>query len=137
MTTLDLVTVFRVTKSVTKSRLHCTSITACIIHKNIFSAPLGIFYVKTEIWKQNFQKNPPNCKLLFPNGSYRNGDCRALWAKSPWVPSVVCTMFSSLSIRNFIMETRIYCISKIGVGLSWICHSLCFKETFYFFCTAS
>ena len=23
----------------------------------------------------------PICKLLFPNGSYRNGVCRALWAK--------------------------------------------------------
>ena len=33
-----------------------TSVTACIIHKNIFSAPFGIFYMRTEIWKKKFQK---------------------------------------------------------------------------------
>ena len=63
---------------------------AYLIHKSIFSAPFGIFYVKMEILKSIFQKNPiqspngvlPICKLLFPNGSYRNGVCRALWAKS-------------------------------------------------------
>ena len=61
---------------------------AYIIHKNTFSAPCGTFYVRTEIWKENFEKNPiqlpngvlPICKLPFPNGSYRNGVCRGLWA---------------------------------------------------------
>ena len=33
-----------------------TSVTACTIDKNAFSAPFGIFYVKTEIWEQIFQK---------------------------------------------------------------------------------
>ena len=60
----------------------------CTILKNKFSAPFGIFYVRTETWKENFKKKnpiqPPNrelliCKLPFPNGSYHNGVCRALW----------------------------------------------------------
>ena len=50
-----------------------TSVTAGSIHKNTFSASFGIFYLKTQIWKQIFQKNPiqpangvlPICKLLF------------------------------------------------------------------------
>ena len=33
-----------------------TSVTACTIDKNTFSAPFGIFYVRTEIWKEIFQK---------------------------------------------------------------------------------
>ena len=33
-----------------------TSVTACTIDKNIFSAPFGIFYVRTEIWKETFQE---------------------------------------------------------------------------------
>ena len=33
-----------------------TSVTACTIDKNTFSAPFGIFYVRTEILKQIFQK---------------------------------------------------------------------------------
>ena len=49
-----------------------------------------------EILKQILKKNPkqppngvlPIFKLLFPNGSYRNGVCRALWALSN-SPSVV------------------------------------------------
>ena len=67
-----------------------TSVTAFTIDKNTFSAPFGIFYVRTEIWKEIFQKNhiqTPNgvlliFKLPFPNGSYCNGVCRALWAMS-------------------------------------------------------
>ena len=39
-----------------------------------------------------FKKSPiqhpngahPICKLPFPNGSYRNGVCRALWAIAGW-----------------------------------------------------
>ena len=66
-----------------------TSVTACTVDKTIFSAPFGIFYVRMEICKENFQKSPiqpPNgvlliFKLPFPIGSYRNGVCRALWAK--------------------------------------------------------
>ena len=66
-----------------------TSVTACKIDKNSFSAPFGIFYVRMEIWRESFQKKnhtqTPNGMLLifklpFPNGSYRNGVCRALWA---------------------------------------------------------
>ena len=33
-----------------------TSVTACTFDKNTFSAPFGIFYVRTEIWKEIFQK---------------------------------------------------------------------------------
>ena len=33
-----------------------TSVTACTIDENTFSAPFGIFYVRTEIWKEIFQK---------------------------------------------------------------------------------
>ena len=33
-----------------------TSVTACTIDKNTFSAPFGIFHVRTEIWKEIFQK---------------------------------------------------------------------------------
>ena len=33
-----------------------TSVTACSIYESIFSAPFGIFYVRTEIWKETFQK---------------------------------------------------------------------------------
>ena len=33
-----------------------TSVTAYIIHKNIFSAPFGIFYMRTEILKKKIQK---------------------------------------------------------------------------------
>ena len=33
-----------------------TFVTACIIDENTFSAPFGIFYVRTEIWKENFHK---------------------------------------------------------------------------------
>ena len=36
--------------------LFMTSITACTIDKNTFSAPFGIFYARTEIWKEIFQK---------------------------------------------------------------------------------
>ena len=67
-----------------------SSVTACTINENTFSAPFGIFYVRTEICKEIFQKKsytPPIgvlsiCKLPFPNGSYRNGVCTALWAMS-------------------------------------------------------
>ena len=34
-----------------------TSVTACAIDKDTFSAPFGIFYVRTEIFKKHFQKN--------------------------------------------------------------------------------
>ena len=34
-----------------------TSVTACTINKNTFSAPFGILYVRTEIRKEIFQKN--------------------------------------------------------------------------------
>ena len=34
-----------------------TSVTACTIDENISPAPFGIFYVKTEIWKESFQKS--------------------------------------------------------------------------------
>ena len=52
--------------------------------------PIWNFYVRTEILKQIFQKNPTQplngmlsiCKLLFPNGSYHIGACRALWGLS-------------------------------------------------------
>ena len=33
-----------------------TSVTACAIDKNTFSAPFGNFYVRTEIWREIFQK---------------------------------------------------------------------------------
>ena len=33
-----------------------TSVTACTIDKNTFFAPFEIFYVRTEIWKEFFQK---------------------------------------------------------------------------------
>ena len=33
-----------------------TSVTACTIDENTFFAPFGIFYVRTEIWKEIFQK---------------------------------------------------------------------------------
>ena len=39
-----------------KQDLLWTSANACITHKNTFSAPFGIFYVKTKIWVQIFQK---------------------------------------------------------------------------------
>ena len=63
-----------------------TSVTACVIHKNIFSAPFGI--ENGILKKRNFKIypiQPPNgvlpiCKLPFPNGSYLNGVCRAPWA---------------------------------------------------------
>ena len=35
-----------------------TSVTAYAIDKNTFSAPFGIFYVRAEILKQIFKKNP-------------------------------------------------------------------------------
>ena len=33
-----------------------TSVTACTIDENTFSAPFGIFCMRTEIWKEIFQK---------------------------------------------------------------------------------
>ena len=74
-----------------------TYVTGCTIHKNTFSAPFGIFYVKTEIWKETFQKSPLQTsngvllifKLPFPNGSYRNRVCRALWAMSMTVVNLM------------------------------------------------
>ena len=39
-----------------KWKLFRTSVTACTIDKDTFSAPIGIFYVRTEIWKEIFQK---------------------------------------------------------------------------------
>ena len=89
-----------------------TSVTACSIDKkNTFSAPFGIFYVRTEIWKETFQKNHlqiPNgvhlvFKLPFPNGSYRNGVCKALWAKG-----VIRGIFSSFS-RTECLFAGYYC----------------------------
>jgi len=67
-----------------------TSVTDGTIDKNTFSAPFGIFCVRTENWKIIFQKQSYRTphgvllifKLPFPNGSYRNGVCRALWAVS-------------------------------------------------------
>ena len=67
-----------------------TSVTACTIDEDTFSAPFGTFYVTTEIWKEFFQKKSyttlewalPIFKLSFLNGSYSNGVCRALWALS-------------------------------------------------------
>ena len=48
-----------------------TSITACTIDKNTFSAPFGIFYVRTEIWKEIFQKiKNPHFIIIFSNKSY-------------------------------------------------------------------
>ena len=91
-----------------------TSVIACTIHKSTFSAQFRIFYVKMEIWYKIFQKNRiqppygvlPICKLLFPNGSYRNGVCRALWAlsanKNP---------FSSCRIFHMIRAKRPNCLN--------------------------
>ena len=65
-----------------------TSIKACTVDKNIFSASFGIFLrgnLKRDFPKSHIQT--PNgvfliSKLPFPNGSYRNAVCRALWAMS-------------------------------------------------------
>ena len=73
-----------------------TSVTAYKMDKNTFSAPFGIFYVRTEIWKELFKKGPvqpPNgvlliFKLPFQNESYCNGVCRALWAMSISKPNL-------------------------------------------------
>ena len=54
-----------------------------------FLPHLESFILERKFEKINFKKHPiqpPNgvlsiCKLLFPNGSYRNGVCRGLWAK--------------------------------------------------------
>ena len=54
-----------------------TSVTACIIHNNTFSAPFGIFYVRTEIWKEIFQKKiiykPLMGCSLFQNSHFQMG----------------------------------------------------------------
>ena len=54
-----------------------TSVTACTIDKNTFSAPFGIFYVRTEIWKENFSKKvlykPLMGCFLFSNSHFQMG----------------------------------------------------------------
>ena len=65
-------------------------------------------HLESFMWERKFEKKffkksliqPPNgvffiFKLPFPNGSYRNGVCRALWALHPKrsTPFGVCTWF--------------------------------------------
>ena len=58
--------------------------------KAYFLPHLESFIWERKFEKRNFKKypiQPPNwvlpiCKLPFPNGSYRNGVCRGLWAQS-------------------------------------------------------
>ena len=94
-----------------------TSVIACTIHKSTFSAQFRIFYVKMEIWYKIFQKNRiqppygvlPICKLLFPNGSYRNGVCRAFWAKTlcqeiPMIHVVLTIKYISKQFENTLIS---------------------------------
>ena len=108
-----------------------TSVTACTIDKNAFSAPFGISYMRTEIWKEFFLKShiqPPNgvylvFKLPFPNGSYRNGVCRGLWALSfitiiTWI-TFICYSRARKFVKNvnmiqWIKKVLFTCFSNIG-----------------------
>ena len=69
-----------------------TSVTACTIDKNTFSAPIWNLLCQNGNLNRIFSKkvlyNTINgvlliFKLPFPNGSYHNGVCRALWALLP------------------------------------------------------
>ena len=54
----------------TKMGFSRTSVSACTIHKSTFSSPFGIFYVRTETWKEFFQiksNTPPNWVFLMSN----------------------------------------------------------------------
>ena len=72
-----------------------TSVTPCTIEKKIkFLTHLESFMWERKFEKKFFKKSPvqpPNgvsfiFKLPFPNGSYRNMVCRALWALCLWFP---------------------------------------------------
>ena len=55
----------------------------------------------------------PIYKLSFPNGSYCNGVCRALWAKS------LTRYKKMLWIQMQALKTTAYYISPIEIGLLW------------------
>ena len=93
------------------------------------------------MWEQKFEKKffkknpiqPPNgvlsiCKLPFPNGSYRNGVCRGLWAISVWsqqlkiVPELnryLCNLKQPL-IHFIKWQNRMFLISTVQHLSSWI-----------------
>ena len=53
-----------------------TSVIACTIHINIFSAPVGVFYVKLEIWKKKSKEilyNPLMGCFPFANSRFQMG----------------------------------------------------------------
>ena len=62
-----------------------------------FLPHLESFMLERKFEKKFLKKSPiqhpngvlPICKLPFPNGSYRNGVCRALWVKS-WASTYIC-----------------------------------------------
>ena len=65
-----------------------TSVTAYMISKNTFICLIWNFFCENRNLKANVSKNilynPPNgvltfCKVLFTNGSYCNGVCKAFW----------------------------------------------------------
>ena len=104
------------------------------MHNDIFSAPFGIFYMRTEISKKKFQKKSytspngvlPICKLPFPNGSYGNGVCRGLWAmlscQKLWEPKKLSFLVSEYLIKNkgyclfvcIILKRLYYRVAGIG-----------------------
>ena len=80
-----------------------TSVTACIIHKNTFSAPFGIFYVKTEIWKKDFKK-----KILY-NHLLGCSYLATWWDIGFHFPYLKGTFFKNLHFNGTVPFTLIRC----------------------------
>ena len=79
-----------------------------------FLAHLESFMCKWKFESESFKKNPiqppngvlPICKLPFPNESYRNGVCRALWAL------ILAHFQTGVLAIMFIFTSRLLCCNN-------------------------
>ena len=109
------------------------SVTACKIDKDTFSAPFGIFYVNQKFEKKFFKKSPiqppngvlPICNLPFPNGSYSNRVCRALWAI--WIKHYIIYALILVTQKKKISPL----IKKYFSCTAFICHFVMKSDTYF------
>ena len=110
-----------------------TSITACTIDKNTFSAPFGIFYVRMEVWKEIFQKkdvHTPNgvlliFKLPFLNGSFRNGVCKHFG------PCILSMILANNALRFMVIDmSKDICSKFTSFRLETSCPDLQLSQSY-------
>ena len=75
-----------------------TSVTACTIDKDKFSAPFGIFYVRTENWKEIFQKKVLYNLLM--HISRRGGHILFFIFPHFWLVSKACNVSRGILLKK-------------------------------------